>query len=258
MPPYHIAGMANLLTNLYSGRRIVYLDAFDAAGLARSRSSREGITHAMVVPTMLGPHRRRRRRRAAAASDAAHARPTAVRRMPVTVLERALALFPDVGFVNAYGLTETSLDDRRARPRRPPRRGRSRRPGRAPAASARSGRPVPGIEVELRDELGELVPRRARRASIWLRGEQVSGEYATGSVLDDDGWFPTRDRGCIDDEGYLFIEGRADDTIIRGGENIAPAEIEDALLSRTRRSTTPAWSASPTTSGASGSPPSSC
>ncbi|HKE77423.1 MAG TPA: fatty acid--CoA ligase family protein, partial [Acidimicrobiales bacterium] len=44
------------------------------------------------------------------------------------------------------------------------------------------------------------------------------------------GWFPTRDRGWLDPDGYLFIEGRSDDTIIRGGENIAPAEIEEVLL----------------------------
>ena len=48
-------------------------------------------------------------------------------------------------------------------------------------------------------------------------------------MLDDQGWFPTRDRGWVDSDGYLFVEGRADDTIIRGGENIAPAEIEDVL-----------------------------
>ena len=48
--------------------------------------------------------------------------------------------------------------------------------------------------------------------------------------LDAHGWFPTRDRGWIDADGYLFIEGRSDDTIIRGGENIAPAEIEEVLL----------------------------
>src|SRR5262249_56617277 len=47
---------------------------------------------------------------------------------------------------------------------------------------------------------------------------------------DADGWFPTRDRGSLDQDGYLFIEGRSDDTIIRGGENIAPAEIEEVLL----------------------------
>jgi acyl-CoA synthetase (AMP-forming)/AMP-acid ligase II len=49
-------------------------------------------------------------------------------------------------------------------------------------------------------------------------------------VLDKDGWFPTRDLAHQDAEGYLYIEGRADDTIIRGGENIAPAEIEDVLI----------------------------
>ncbi|MDZ7675382.1 MAG: fatty acid--CoA ligase family protein [Acidimicrobiales bacterium] len=64
-----------------------------------------------------------------------------------------------------------------------------------------------------------------------MRGEQVSGEYVgKGTSLDEAGWFPTRDRGWLDDDGYLFIEGRGDDTIIRGGENVAPAEIEEVLL----------------------------
>jgi acyl-CoA synthetase (AMP-forming)/AMP-acid ligase II len=58
----------------------------------------------------------------------------------------------------------------------------------------------------------------------------VSGEYlAMDSPLDADGWFPTRDRARFDSEQFLFIEGRVDDTIIRGGENIAPAEIEEVL-----------------------------
>jgi acyl-CoA synthetase (AMP-forming)/AMP-acid ligase II len=49
-------------------------------------------------------------------------------------------------------------------------------------------------------------------------------------VLDADGWFPTKDIAMLDEDGYLFIGGRSDDTIIRGGENIAPAEIEDVLV----------------------------
>ncbi|GAC84115.1 putative fatty-acid--CoA ligase [Gordonia paraffinivorans NBRC 108238] len=66
---------------------------------------------------------------------------------------------------------------------------------------------------------------------LFVRGAQVSGTYlGKGSVLDEDGWFPTNDRAWVDADGYLFIAGRADDTIIRGGENIAPAEIEDVLL----------------------------
>ena len=49
-------------------------------------------------------------------------------------------------------------------------------------------------------------------------------------MLDDEGWFPTKDVAYLDADGYLFIGGRSDDTIIRGGENIAPAEIEDVLV----------------------------
>jgi len=51
-----------------------------------------------------------------------------------------------------------------------------------------------------------------------------------GSQLDADGWFPTKDRGYLDAEGYLFLDGRSDDVIVRGGENISPGEIEDVLL----------------------------
>ena len=59
----------------------------------------------------------------------------------------------------------------------------------------------------------------------------MSGEYlGQASALDAEGWFDTRDRGRLDGDGYLYVEGRGDDTIIRGGENIAPAEIEDVLL----------------------------
>jgi acyl-CoA synthetase (AMP-forming)/AMP-acid ligase II len=149
--------------------------------------------------------------------------------MPATVLERALRLFPAAGFVNAYGLTETSStiavltaeDHREAL-------GSDDPEVRARLTSA--GRPVPGIDVEVRGDDGR--PAAGDEAGeLWVRGPQVSGVYeGIGSVLDADGWFPTRDRARVDSGGYLFIEGRADDTIIRGGENIAPAEIEDVLI----------------------------
>ena len=48
-------------------------------------------------------------------------------------------------------------------------------------------------------------------------------------LLTDDGWFPTNDGGWLDDEGYLFVTGRIDDVIVRGGENMSPGEIEDVL-----------------------------
>ena len=55
-------------------------------------------------------------------------------------------------------------------------------------------------------------------------------ETQLDAVTDADGWFPTRDAGSIDEEGYLFLEGRADDVIVRGGENLSPGEIEDVML----------------------------
>jgi acyl-CoA synthetase (AMP-forming)/AMP-acid ligase II len=69
------------------------------------------------------------------------------------------------------------------------------------------------------------------RGEICVQGEQVSGEYlGRGSQLGSDGWFATRDGGYLDDEGFLFLEGRIDDVIVRGGENMSPGEIEDVLL----------------------------
>lgn len=150
-------------------------------------------------------------------------------RMPLPVLEQALRAFPQAGFVNAYGLTETtssiavlSPDDHRSALTSPDPAIRSR--------LSSVGRPVPGVEFQIRREDGS--PADAGETGlVFVRGDQISGEYGTSSALDAEGWFPTRDSGRLDAEGYLFIEGRADDTIIRGGENIAPAEIEDVLLS---------------------------
>src|SRR5262245_7870475 len=106
VPPYHVAGLANLLSNLYLGRRIVYLPQFDAdAWVATVRE--QGITHAMVVPTMLA-------RICDVLERDATALPTlrAVSyggaRTPATVLQRVMELLPDVDLTNAYGLTETS------------------------------------------------------------------------------------------------------------------------------------------------------
>jgi acetyl-CoA C-acetyltransferase len=104
------------------------------------------------------------------------------------------------------------------------------------------GRPLPGIEFQIRTESGDAAAP-GETGLVFVRGEQISGEYGGGSApvkgesaegmgrrAGGGGWFATRDLGRLDSDGYLYIEGRADDTIIRGGENIAPAGIEDVLL----------------------------
>ena len=226
VPPYHIAGMANMLSNTFAGRRLVYLRTFEPARWIDTVRA-EGITNAMVVPTMLSR-----------IVDALHGEAADVptlrslsyggAKVAERVLLDALRLFPDTGFVNAYGLTETAStiavlgpDDHRAAISSDDPLVRRR--------LSSAGQVLPMVEIEIRNELDEPVPL-GEPGIIFLRGEQISGEYATGSLLDSEGWFCTRDRGFLDADGYLFIEGRADDTIIRGGENIAPAEIEEVLL----------------------------
>jgi acyl-CoA synthetase (AMP-forming)/AMP-acid ligase II len=84
--------------------------------------------------------------------------------------------------------------------------------------------------VQIRGEDGTVLGPN-QTGELFVRGEQVSGRYTgIGSVLDAQGWFPTKDVAALDEDGYLYIGGRSDDTIIRGGENIAPAEIEDVLV----------------------------
>ncbi|KKD07844.1 class I adenylate-forming enzyme family protein [Streptomyces sp. WM6386] len=227
VPPYHVAGVGSVLSNLYAGRRMVHLGAFEPGAWLRLVRS-EGVTSAMVVPTMLA--------RVVEHLDGRPAEVPTLRslayggaRMPHTVLEAALRAFPDTGFTNAYGLTETSStiallgpEDHRAALScaDPTERARLRS----------AGRMVPGVEAEIRDASGAAQPAGVA-GELWVRGPQVSGEYMGDATLPaPDGWFHTRDLAHFDDDGYLFIEGRADDTIIRGGENIAPAEVEDVLL----------------------------
>jgi acyl-CoA synthetase (AMP-forming)/AMP-acid ligase II len=227
VPPYHIAGVNAAMSNLYAGRKMVYLTNFDAAEWVRLVAN-EKVTTATVVPTMLDR-----------IVTALEREPTALpslrnlayggSKVGLPLVRKALELLPEVGFVNAYGLTETSStiavltpDDHRAAH------------GNADALVAKRlasvGQPVPGIEVQIRDDTGTVLGS-GETGELFVRGEQVSGKYTgIGSVLDEHGWFPTKDIAMLDDAGYLFITGRSDDTIIRGGENIAPAELEDVLV----------------------------
>lgn len=228
VPPYHIAGVSAALSNIYAGRKMVYQPVFDAAewvGLVQ----RESVTTATVVPTMLDRILTVLEQDDSVDLPSLRTLAYGGSRVPLPLVRQAMNLLPDVGFVNAYGLTETSStiavltpqDHRDAHVASDP--GVARR-------LASVGRTVPGVETQIRDAVGNpLGP--GETGELYVRGEQVSGRYTgIGSVLDEDGWFPTKDRAFIDQDGYLFIRGRQDDTIIRGGENIAPAEIEDVLI----------------------------
>jgi long-chain acyl-CoA synthetase len=227
VPPYHIAGVGAALSNLYAGRKMVYLPNFDPEEWVRLVNA-EQVTTATVVPTMLD-------RIVTVLETNGHELPSLRNlayggsKVGLPLVRRALELLPGVGFVNAYGLTETSStiavltpDDHRA--------AHSATDAAVAKRLGSVGQPVPGIELQIRDEDGNVLGP-GETGELFVRGEQVSGRYTgIGSVLDENGWFPTKDIAMLDEEGYLFIGGRSDDTIIRGGENIAPAELEEVLI----------------------------
>jgi acyl-CoA synthetase (AMP-forming)/AMP-acid ligase II len=226
VPPYHIAGIAAILTSTFAGRRIVQMASFEPNEWVRLVRE-QAVTTAMVVPTMLA--------RILEVLEDGHGLPSLRHlsygggRMPIPVIEKAIEMLPHVNFVNAYGLTETSSsiailgpDDHR-----------EAMASAIPAVRARLGsvgQPLPMVEISIRDLNGNEVPIGAS-GEVWVRGEQVSGEYSNSAVTMIDGWFATKDGGHLDDEGFLFVEGRMDDVIVRGGENLSPGEIEDVLLS---------------------------
>jgi long-chain acyl-CoA synthetase len=218
-----------VMSSIYACRRIVQLPDFGAAAWLEL-AEHEGVSNAFVVPTMLS--------RIIDHLDTVERRPHLDRlraiaygggKMPVPVIERALELFPGVDFTNAYGLTETSStitllgpDDHRDAI------GSDDPEVRRRLGSV--GKPLPSVEIEIRDDAGNVLGPD-QPGEIFVRGPQVSGEYLERKATDDDGWFPTRDAGQLDAAGYLYLSGRADDVIVRGGENISPSEIEDVLLS---------------------------
>ena len=188
VPPYHIAGVGAALSNLYAGRRMVYLRSSTPTSgsswsATRASPRRPSSPRCLIASLVLGE----------AEAAAAHPANLRLRRLEVAppLVRKALDVLPDVGFVNAYGLTETSStiavltpDDHRAA------HGATDEVIRRRLGSV--GRPVPGVEVQIREDDG-IVLSPGESGELFVRGDQVSGQYAEiGSVLDADGWFPTR------------------------------------------------------------------
>ena len=230
VPLYHIAGATGAMTTLFGGRRIVMMRQFDAATWLRLVEE-ERVTHAFLVPTMVkqlldAPDFARRDLSSLESLSYGGAA------MPLAVIRRAIATFPPtVGFVNAFGQTETTStltilgpDDHRLT-------GDAAAVERKLRRLTSIGRPLPDVELAIVDDAGHAVATGAI-GEIVVRTPRVMKGYAGGGgrdVVDAEGWLHTRDMGWLDEAGYVFLAGRKDDMIIRGGENIAPAEVEATL-----------------------------
>ena len=230
-PLYHIAGLSAALAATWAGRRIALLRQFEA-GEWLALVAAERITHAFLVPTML---KRVLDHPAFAAADLTSLQVLSygAAPMPLAVIRRAIAaLPPTVQFFNAFGQTETAStvttlgpDDHRldGPPEEVERRLRR---------LASVGRPLPDVEVRILDAEGRPL-LAGQVGEIAIRTERLMRGYygqadATSATLQD-GWLRTRDLGWLDDDGYLYLTGRQSDLIIRGGENVAPEEVEAVL-----------------------------
>lgn len=231
-PLYHIAGTANIMTAIWAGRKIVVLRQFDPKEWLAAVQD-EKVTHAFVVPTMMKQlidHPEFSKFDLSSLQNLSYGGAP----MPFPVVRKAIEVFPTkTGFVNAFGQTETTStltvlgpDDHRLD-------GTSAEVERNLKRLTSVGKPLPDVEVRVLDddnkdlppnEIGEVVIRTPRV----MKG-YAGQESATAALLDADGWLHTRDMGYLDEDGYVYLVGRKDDIIIRGGENIAPAEIEAVL-----------------------------
>ena len=142
-------------------------------------------------------------------------------KMPVTLIERLLAAFPNARFADAYGLTETASGDT------------FNDQAHTLSKIGSVGKPVVNLDVRI---LGadDTPAAPGAQGEIALRGPKVMSGYwknpdATAAAFTADGWFRTGDIGHLDADGYLYIDDRKKDMIVSGGENVATSEVERAL-----------------------------
>ncbi len=227
MPLFHIGGGGWAVAGMYEGATSIIVRDLDPAALIRMIAEHR-ITHGFVVPAVLQfvlmvP--------GAAEADYSSLQVIVYGASPISeeVLAKSVTVF-GCKFWQAYGLTETTGAVVHLHPDDHDVNGPNKHRLRS------CGRPGPGVEVSIIDnDTGEQQPS-GEVGEIWIRSPQVMKGYwnlpeETERSVTADGWFKTGDAGFVDADGYVFIHDRVKDMIVSGGENVYPAEVENALMS---------------------------
>ncbi len=157
---------------------------------------------------------------------------------PYEVLKQTIERFPGRALINAFGGTETSSTIASLRAEDQVITGKEteqEREKKLKRLSSSIGLPVGDVEIQVRSENGQPLPA-GQLGEVVARGSRIMKGYwrdeeKTKAAFTKDGWYRTGDMGYIDEEGYIYLAGRSDDVIVRGGENIGPDEVEGALYS---------------------------
>ena len=232
MPLYHVAGVQAMLAATYGGRSLAMMRQFEVNEWLET-VQQEKANRAMLVPTMLKrviDHLDFNKYDLSSLKVITYGAAP----MPFEVIKKAIELFPGVNFINAFGQTETastittlSPDDHIIEGTEEEKEKKLRR------LTSSIGRPMPDIEMKIIDEQGNDLPPGGVGEIVAFGPRVMSGYWKdaekTAKALTKDGWLRTGDMGYMDEEGYFYLAARADDMIIRGGENISPEEVENAL-----------------------------
>ena len=234
VPLYHVAGIQAMLAGIYGGRTLVMMRQFEVKEWLET-VQKEKATRAMLVPTMLkwvidDPDFKRYDLKSLQVITYGAAP------MPFEVIKKAIQEMPWVRFINAFGQTETAStittlgpEDHRIEGNEEEIEKKLKR------LTSSIGKPLPDVEVKIVDEEGNNLPP-FEIGEILAKGPRIMTGYwkdeeKTSKVMRKDGWLRTADKGWMDEDGYIYLAGRGDDMIIRGGENISPEEVEDVILS---------------------------
>lgn len=226
MPLFHVGGMGAALTAIHAGVPLSLLRKPEGQEIVQAIE--EGCTRAFLVPaaiaTLLDRGPRERQALASLTLLTYGGAPC-----PLPLLGRILAALPDTHVVQVYGMTElcgtvTTLSNAAHRDTTRPERLRS------------AGQVIEGTQVRIVDPSTRADVPRGASGELWFSTPKRMVGYldqpeATAETITDDGWVRTGDIGYVDDDGFIFIDGRLKDVIITGGENVYGLEVETVLAS---------------------------
>lgn len=224
-PLFHVAGLARMITQTIVGGTMVLVRAFDP-DIVLSSIEKYGVTETLLVPSMIQmllDHPGREKYTLKGLQRLVYGASP----MPDRVLERAQEAWPQVAFIQAYGMTETAPVISMNPPENHTDEGR--RSGRIRSV----GQAGFGVEILIVDPDDREVPR-GTVGEIIVRGPNVMRGYwerpeETAKALRN-GWMHTGDGGYMDAEGYIYIADRVKDMIISGGENVYSSEVEAVVV----------------------------